>query len=52
MLVNAVYWALSLEGKLPARANVDLVTDFKPSPFHFKKNEEWKPGVKPSELPR
>ncbi len=49
MLVNGVYWALGLEGKIPARSNVDLVGDFKPSPFRFKKSEEWKPGRKPSE---
>jgi hypothetical protein len=50
MIVNACYWTLGLENKLPDKSNVDLVGDFKPTPFRFKKNEEWKPGVKPAEL--
>ena len=50
MIVNACYWALGLESKIPDKSNVDLVGDFKPTPFRFKKNEEWKPGVKPAEL--
>jgi hypothetical protein len=50
MLVNAVYWALGLEDRIPERSNVDLVGEFKPTPFRFKKSEEWKPGVRPSEL--
>jgi type 1 glutamine amidotransferase len=52
MLVNAVYWALGMEAQLPARSNVNLVSDFKPTPFRFKKSDEWKPGIKPSQLPR
>lgn len=35
MLVNATYWALGMEGKLSAPANVTLVGDFKPTPFKF-----------------
>jgi type 1 glutamine amidotransferase len=50
MVVNGSYWALGLEDKLPEKSNVDLVGEFKPTPFRFKKNEEWKPGVKPAEL--
>ena len=50
MLVNAVYWALGLEGRIPARSNVDLVGDYRPTPFRFRKSEEWKPGLKPSQL--
>lgn len=50
MLVNAVYWAVGLEAKIPARAEVDLVGKYEPSPFRFKKSEEWKPGIKPSQL--
>jgi type 1 glutamine amidotransferase len=49
MLVNAAYWAVGLERRIPARADVDLVGEFQPSPFKFKKSEEWKPGRKPSE---
>jgi hypothetical protein len=50
MLVNAVYWALGLDGAIPDRANVALVGDYRPTPFRFRKNEEWKPGIKPSQL--
>jgi hypothetical protein len=50
MIVNACYWALGLENKIPDKSNVDLVGDFKPTPFRFQKNEEWKPGVKPADL--
>jgi hypothetical protein len=39
-----------MEGRIPARANVDLVGEFTPTMFRFKKNEDWKPGVKPSQL--
>ena len=35
MLVNAVYWALGLEAKIPERSNVDLVGEYKPTPFGF-----------------
>jgi type 1 glutamine amidotransferase len=50
MIVNACYWTLGLEIKIPDKSNVDLVGEFKPTPFRFKKNEEWKPGVKPADL--
>lgn len=50
MLVNASYWAVGLEAAIPAQSNVDLVGEYKPTFFKFKKNEEWKPGVKPSQL--
>jgi hypothetical protein len=52
MLVNAVYWALAMEKKLPERANVEFVGEFKPTPFRFKKIDEWKPGVRPGDLGR
>jgi hypothetical protein len=48
MLVNAVYWSLGMEKKIPAKNNVELVGEFKPSPFRFRKTEEWKPGKPPS----
>ncbi|MBX7131518.1 MAG: ThuA domain-containing protein [Fimbriimonadaceae bacterium] len=35
LLVNASYWAMGLP--VPAKANVDLVGDYKPSPFGFRK---------------
>jgi hypothetical protein len=52
MLVNAVYWALGMDRKIPERSDVRFVTDFKPSPFGFRKDEQSKPGVRPSELAR
>jgi type 1 glutamine amidotransferase len=50
MLVNAAYWALAMEDKIADKSKVDLVGEYKPSKFKAKKNEEWKPGVKPEEL--
>ncbi len=35
LLVNACYWALGMEDRIPARSNVDLVGDFTPRPFGF-----------------
>lgn len=52
MLVNAVYWALGMEGQIAARSDVAFVGDYKPTPFRFKKSEDWKPGVKPADLAR
>ena len=49
MIVNGCYWALGMEGQLPAKPNVDLVGEFRPTPFRSKKNEEWKPGRKPQD---
>ncbi|MBI2948328.1 MAG: ThuA domain-containing protein [Verrucomicrobia bacterium] len=46
LLVNACYWGLGLENKIPAKANVDLVGEFKPTFFGFGK---FKRGVKPSD---
>ena len=47
LLVNAIYWAVGLEDKIPASAKVDLVGDYKPSPFKMK---GYTKGVKPSDL--
>lgn len=52
MLVNAAYWALEMEGALPARADVAFVSDFQGSRFGFRKSEEWKPGRRPADFPR
>jgi hypothetical protein len=35
MLVNASYWTLGMEDKLPANAKVDLVGEYRPSRFAF-----------------
>jgi len=35
MFVNATYWCLGMEDKIPAKAKVDLIGDYKPSRFSF-----------------
>ena len=35
MVINACFWAVGLEEKIPARTNVDFVGDYKPRPFGF-----------------
>ena len=45
MMVNAAYWAVGLEGKIPAKSKVDIVGVYKPLQFGFGK---YKRGVKPS----
>jgi len=45
LVVNAVYWGLKME--VPAKANVDIIGEFKPTMFGFK---SYKKGVKPSDL--
>ncbi|MGC4056008.1 MAG: ThuA domain-containing protein [Paludibaculum sp.] len=47
LVVNGCYWALGLEKKLPAKSNVDLVGDYRPSPFKFG---GFVKGIKPSDL--
>jgi hypothetical protein len=47
MLVNACYWALAMERRLPARAKVDLVGDYRPLPFKFG---GFAKGVTPADL--
>jgi Trehalose utilisation len=47
LLVNATYWCLGMEDKIPAKNAADLVGDYQPSPFSpnlFKK------GMKPADL--
>lgn len=46
LLVNASFWALKIEEKIPEKANVDLVGEFKPNFFSFK---GYKRGVKPED---
>ena len=46
MLVNAAYWCLGLEAKIAAKSKVDVVGQYKPTPFgggRFTK------GVKPAD---
>src|SRR4051812_22092818 len=47
LLVNACYWSVGLEDRIPERTNVDLVGEYKPSPF---KANGFKKGVKPGDL--
>ncbi|HVK16965.1 MAG TPA: ThuA domain-containing protein [Fimbriiglobus sp.] len=47
MLVNGCYWALEMEDRIPAKSNVSLVGEFRPSPF---RNNGFKKGVKPEDL--
>ncbi|MBM4002099.1 MAG: ThuA domain-containing protein [Planctomycetes bacterium] len=35
LLVNATYWAVGLEAKIPSASNVEIVGQFKTSPFKF-----------------
>jgi hypothetical protein len=47
MLVNACYWALGMEDKIPEKSNVEIVGEFKPSPF---RNNGFVKGVRPEDL--
>jgi len=46
LLVNACYWGLGLQGKIPAKSNVDYVGEFKPTFFGFNKGKK---GIKPAD---
>jgi type 1 glutamine amidotransferase len=46
LLVNATYWCVGIEDKIPARANVELVGTYSPSNFGFGKFVK---GMKPSD---
>ena len=46
LLVNAAYWCVGMEDKIPEKANVEIVGEYKPLPFGFGK---YKKGVKPSD---
>ena len=35
MLVNGCYWALGMDDKIPEKSKVDIVGEFKPTPFKF-----------------
>ncbi|MGL6075506.1 MAG: ThuA domain-containing protein [Fimbriiglobus sp.] len=48
MVVNACFHLLSVE--VPAKTNVEFVGKYEPTGFRFKKDNEWKPGVKPEDL--
>lgn len=46
LLVNACYWAVGMENKIPPRAKVDIVGEYKPRNFGFG---AFKKGVKPAD---
>jgi type 1 glutamine amidotransferase len=46
LVVNACYWAVGLEEKIPAKSNVEIVGEYDPTPFGFG---EFKKAVKPSD---
>jgi hypothetical protein len=46
LLVNAAFWCMGLEDKIPAKANVDLVGDYKPTPIGMGKFQK---GLKPED---
>lgn len=47
LLVNASYWAMGLESQIPAKAKVDFVGAYEPTPIGFGKHKK---GVKPADL--
>jgi type 1 glutamine amidotransferase len=47
LLVNATYWAMGMEDKIPEKSKADIVGEFKPSPF---RNNGFIKGVKPEDL--
>jgi len=52
MIVNAVHWALGIEERLSPTADVRCSSAFRPTPFRFRPAAEWKPGLRPADLPR
>ncbi len=47
MVVNACFWAVGLEDKIPSKSNVEIVGEYKPTAF---KSGTHKVGVKPADL--
>jgi hypothetical protein len=46
LLVNACYWCLGMEDRIPARSDVDFVGKYEPNPIHPGKNKK---GLKPAD---
>ena len=46
LIVNAAYWAVGLEEKIPEKADVSYVGEYKPTSFGFN---GFKRGIKPSD---
>jgi hypothetical protein len=49
LLVNACYWAVGLEDKIPPKSNVDIVGEYHPTPFG---HNSYTKGVKPADHAR
>lgn len=47
LLVNATYWAVGMENKIPAKADVDIVGEYHP---HSYLDQTFTKGLKPSDL--
>ncbi len=47
MLVNAVYWALKMEGRIDPKSDVAIAGEYKPLPFKFNGAAT---GIKPADL--
>ncbi len=47
LLVNACYWAIGIEGKIPEKSDVTIVGDYTPLRFGFGAHKK---GVRPSDL--
>ena len=46
LLVNACYWSMDMEDKIPAKSKVDIVGEYNPNRIGFGKHKE---GLKPSD---
>ena len=46
LLVNACYWAMGMEDKIPPRAKVDVVGEYKPNPIGMRRHKK---GLKPED---
>lgn len=46
LIVNASYWAVGLEGKIPEKADASIVGEYEPTFYGFGK---FKPGLKPAD---
>ena len=47
LVVNACYWAMGMEERIPAKANVDYVGAYRPTAFGFN---SYRKGVRPADL--
>jgi type 1 glutamine amidotransferase len=46
LIVNACYWCMGMEDKIPAKSKVDIIGEYKPNPIGFGKHKK---GLKPSD---